>query len=150
MKKSELRQLIREEIQNVLNEEKHGIIPNLDRYTQLRDPDYDLSSEEFEEMERIEKEAEANGTLSALVRAADMQHFGRDNRASGIDYLKNREQDIARNDRRITKAGKLSKPSASTLKKDILSKQQFDKLKKDLEIEKAEYEKELARLMGKK
>jgi hypothetical protein len=90
-------------------EEKHGIIPNLERYVSLTDPNTDLS---------IEKEALENGTLEDLQRAATINHWGR-YEPQGMDKLEWRENWIKNTKNRITKGEKLNKNSAAWLKNTI-------------------------------
>ena len=99
-------------------EEKHGVIPNLEKYVSLTDPNIDLSQEEFDEIDQIEKEALENGTLEDLQRAATINHWGR-YEPQGMDKLEWREDWIKNTKNRITKGGKLNKNSAAWLKNII-------------------------------
>ena len=99
-------------------EEKHGIIPNLEKYVSLTDPNIDLSQEEFDEIDQIEKEALENGTLEDLQRAATINHWGR-YEPQGMDKLEWRKNWIKNTKNRITKGGKLNKNSVAWLKNTI-------------------------------
>jgi hypothetical protein len=101
-----------------IEEEKHGVIPNLDRYIELTDPSIDLTDEEFSELESIEDQAKQNGTLGNLERAAKISHFGRQNFQAN-DPLDRRQKDIKSKTNRITKGGMLNKNSATGLKNMI-------------------------------
>ena len=104
-------------------EEKHEIVPNLEEYISLTDPNADLSDNEFARIDQIEKEALKNGTLSDLQKAATIRHWGR-YEPQGMDKLKWRQNWIENTKNRITKGGKLNKNSAVWLKNTI----KFDKL----------------------
>jgi hypothetical protein len=104
-------------------EEKHGIVPNLEEYISLTDPNVDLSDDEFARIDQIEKEALENGTLSDLQKTATIRHWGR-YEPQGMDKLKWRQNWIENTKNRITKGGKLNKNSAVWLKNTI----KFDKL----------------------
>ena len=104
--------------EGILLKEKQGIIPNLDRYIELTDPSAELDDNEYDELESIESQAEQDGTLKDLERAAKIKHFGRTDSQSS-DHLAWRQDLINRSPNRITKGGMLNKNSATGLKNMI-------------------------------
>jgi len=125
--KTQLRQIIKEEIQKHRLDEKHPKIPDLDRYIELTDPDFDTDDwgDADSEISQIEKNAKQKGLYDELMRASTIAHFGRgvaDHHAwygSGWDNLKHRAGWIKSVKNRITKDNKLNKNSSKWLKNQI-------------------------------
>ena len=104
--------------EGILLKEKHGVIPNLERYIELTDPSAELDDAEYSELKSIKSQAEQDGTLEDLERAAQIKHFGRTD-GQYSDNLASRQDQIKRSPNRITKGGMLNKNSAVGLKNTI-------------------------------
>ena len=104
--------------EGILLKEKQGILPNLEKYIELTDPSAELDDTDYAELESIESQAEQDGTLEDLKRAAQIKHFGRTD-GQYSDNLASRQDQIKRSPNRITKGGMLNKNSAVGLKNTI-------------------------------
>jgi len=119
--KKQLKQIIREEIQKQRLDEKHPKIPDLDRYIELTDPDFDPEGwdDAGSEISQIEMNAKRKGLYDELMRASTIAHWGRGSADYGWDNLKHRAGWIKSVKNRITKDNKLNKNSSKWLKNQI-------------------------------